>query len=260
MMKKQLALMMLVLMSAAVRADELADGVAAWDRQDYASAFRIFSKLAPAGQPDAQLMLGEMYGFGEGVPENMERAEHWLRQAQARGNADAAASLATMQLRSKRKTEIAYFASTYDGADVKYEKFGCVEPVFPEKSVLQPEIKELAATMKTWRACYDRFVANLDASLPPGKAIPADLAKLMSVTELQQARAGMNKVYETVAADASARARRLIAANDAWVEATRVYTVGMARKTEDDARQRQRELDDTTQRARAALDAMKAGR
>jgi TPR repeat protein len=249
---------MFSMLAAGAHADELADGIAAWDRQDYARAHQIFSKLAQSGNAEAQLLLGEMYGFGEGVPENMEQATHWIGRAQAQGHKDATASLDTMRQRSNRKTAIAYYVSGYDGADVKYEKFGCVQPAFPERSVLQPEIKAFGAGMKAWRECYERFSANLAASLPAGKAIPEDVAKVMSVMELQQARVAMDKVYAAVNADATRQASAVIAANDAWAENTRVYTVGMARKVEDDARQRQRELDENNQRARAAVDAYRA--
>jgi TPR repeat protein len=59
-------------------ADELSDGIKAWERQDYAQAQQIFSKLAKAGNAEAQRQLGEMIGFGEGVPET------WPAQAQSR--------------------------------------------------------------------------------------------------------------------------------------------------------------------------------
>lgn len=257
-MKKLLMVLMFSMLAGGAHADELADGVAAWDKQDYARAHQIFSKLAQSGNAEAQLLLGEMYGFGEGVPENMEQATLWIGRAQAQGHKDAAASLGTMHQRSTRKAAIAYYVSAYDGADVKYEKFGCVQPTFPEKSVLQPEIKAIGAAMKSWRECYERFSANLAASLPAGKAIPEDVTKVMSVMELQQARVAMDKVYAAVNADAMRQAGEVIATNDTWAENTRVYTVGMARKVEDDARQRQRELDDNNQRARAAIDAARA--
>jgi TPR repeat protein len=48
-----------------VLADELADGIRAWERQDYRQAHAIFSKLAAAGNPEAQRQLGEMVSVTE---------------------------------------------------------------------------------------------------------------------------------------------------------------------------------------------------
>jgi uncharacterized protein len=56
-------------------AGPLEDGEAAYQRGDYATAYRLELPLAQQGNADAQAMLGEMYGNGEGVPQDYAEAE-----------------------------------------------------------------------------------------------------------------------------------------------------------------------------------------
>lgn len=249
-MKRLLGVIALSVLSGVCSADELADGIKAWEMQEFAQARQVFGKLAEAGNPEAQLLLGEMYGFGEGVPEDMERARHWLTQAQARGHKDAAASIATFQQRAARKAEIAYYVSGYDGADVSLARFGCVKPAIPAISKSRAEIKAVAATVQQWTACYERFAANLAAALPAGKAIPAGLATLMSMPELARARRAMDPVIARAASDGERQAREVIAANDAWVARTRDFSVQFAKLQVDESDRRRRELEETQERVR----------
>lgn len=77
-----LAVVLLVWLVAPARAD-FQEGVAAYERGDYAVAFREFKPLAESGHTDAQFYLGEMYSSGEGVPQNFAAAEEWyLRSAE----------------------------------------------------------------------------------------------------------------------------------------------------------------------------------
>jgi uncharacterized protein len=217
---------LLFALPATVLADELADGMKAWERQDYQQAHAIFSKLAAAGNPEAQRQLGEMIGFGDGVPEDLAKAEEWLTRAQANGSKEAAASLQTLHQRAARKADIAFYVSKYDGAELGLGRYGCVKPHFPIYSETKADIRKTAAAMSAWQACYQRFVAGLGAALPPGKAIPEDVANIMSVTEFAAAKARMEQVYTALAADAKQQATSLVAANDTWVKETEVYAKG----------------------------------
>ncbi len=67
----------------------LADGVAAYDQGDYASAFREFRKAAEHDDATAQAVLGHMYATGQGVPRDMAAAVKWYRQAAEQGVASA---------------------------------------------------------------------------------------------------------------------------------------------------------------------------
>lgn len=47
---------------------DVADGIAAFERDDYETVFRIMHPLAGAGDPVAQAMLGLLYHQGWGCP------------------------------------------------------------------------------------------------------------------------------------------------------------------------------------------------
>src|SRR4051812_7766262 len=58
---------MLAIPGAAV-ADDWSDAAAAYERQEYATALRLWRPLAEQGNADAQFDLGGMYETGQGVP------------------------------------------------------------------------------------------------------------------------------------------------------------------------------------------------
>ena len=69
-----------------------ADYQKGWDayvKEDYATALREWKPLAEQGHARAQFMLGAMYEFGLGLPQNNKIAVKWYRLAAEQGNADA---------------------------------------------------------------------------------------------------------------------------------------------------------------------------
>ena len=74
----------------------LANGMAALERQDYSEAVMWFRLSADQGDPDGQSSLGEMYYFGQGVPQNYTAAAKWYRRAADQGDADSQTSLGDM--------------------------------------------------------------------------------------------------------------------------------------------------------------------
>ena len=65
------------------------EGVAAYERGDYAAAFHEFRPLAEQGVASAQNNLGAMYGNGQGVPQDYVQAMKWFRKAAEQGHASA---------------------------------------------------------------------------------------------------------------------------------------------------------------------------
>lgn len=61
-------------------------GVAAFDRGDYATAYREMSLLASQGDADAQYNLGQLYNEGKGVTQDYRQAAKWFRLSAERGN------------------------------------------------------------------------------------------------------------------------------------------------------------------------------
>ena len=72
------------------------DATAAYERQDYATAMRLWQPLAEQGDADAQFILGYMYNKGEGVAENDAEAVKWYRKAADQGYAEAQNNLGAM--------------------------------------------------------------------------------------------------------------------------------------------------------------------
>lgn len=251
-MKRWICIWLCLTVCATARADELATGIKAWEQRDFATAQTIFTKLANAGNPEAQLLLGEMYGYGEGVPEDAAQAERLLGQARAGGHKDAAESLANVRQRALRKDEIKnYLAGA--GTAPTLVQFGCVMPAFPAASKTQLEIKAVLAKSDEWRSCYERFAAQLAQA--PAKP-PADLAKLMNLVELERAGRAREQAVAAASADAAAFGR----ASDAWYAGTKQYSESMDKVTRDESARRQREIEDITARAKMAMDLKKAGK
>ena len=72
------------------------EGIAAYDRGDYETAFQEFKPLAERGHAGAQNNIGFMYKYGTGVPEDYAEALKWFRKAAERGLATAQFSLGLM--------------------------------------------------------------------------------------------------------------------------------------------------------------------
>jgi hypothetical protein len=60
-------------------------GKDAYDRGDYATAFKEWQPLAEQGDVGAQFYLGVLYANGHGVPQDYAQAAAWYRKAAAQG-------------------------------------------------------------------------------------------------------------------------------------------------------------------------------
>lgn len=80
----------------------LHDGIAAYDAQDYAKAHEILYPLAAYNRNgDAQLYMGMLYFYGEGVEKDVEKAVEWWKKAMKAGNVDAAYRLSEIATSTK---------------------------------------------------------------------------------------------------------------------------------------------------------------
>ncbi len=68
------------------RAD-FADGLAAYDGGDYASAVKAWRPLAETGDAEAQVALAGMYATGNGVRQDLGQAVRWYVRAARQGHA-----------------------------------------------------------------------------------------------------------------------------------------------------------------------------
>ena len=65
------------------------DGIAAYERGDYGTAFRLMKPLAEQGDAKAQHNLGVMYDYGRGTPQDNTKAVKWYRRAAEQGIPEA---------------------------------------------------------------------------------------------------------------------------------------------------------------------------
>jgi TPR repeat protein len=79
-------LVLSICLAAPALAGPFEDGVAAYDRKDYAAALWIFRPLAEQGNASAQNNLGVMYAIGNGIPQDYVEAHKWANLAAAQGN------------------------------------------------------------------------------------------------------------------------------------------------------------------------------
>ena len=90
------ALLLALGLSGAANAGPFDDALAAANRGDYATAFRLWRPLADQGNAGAQFNLGVMYNNGQGVPQNHAEAVKWYRTAAVQGYALAQVNLGFM--------------------------------------------------------------------------------------------------------------------------------------------------------------------
>lgn len=115
------------------------------------------------------------------------------------------------------KRDVSYYTTNYDGADVSMK---CVQPAVPAVSKTNEAIAAVQSSVAAWFTCYEKFLDNLEASLPATKNIPADIARTMSPAQMTTAETHMNAVYAKLAADAKHTAN-VVASDEAnWKKAT----------------------------------------
>lgn len=64
-------------------------GMEAYNKSDYATAYREFMESAEAGDPRAKLSIAMMHIRGQGVKIDLNVAIRWLREAAGQGDGDA---------------------------------------------------------------------------------------------------------------------------------------------------------------------------
>lgn len=80
-MKRLCGLVLALLLVASPAYADFAEGFAAYERGDYATALAEFRPLADQGYANAQFNLGLMYANGRGVPQDHVLAHMWFSLA-----------------------------------------------------------------------------------------------------------------------------------------------------------------------------------
>ena len=84
-----LALTFLFLFSGSVFADDFQDGVDAFKRKDYETAYQLWLPFAEQGVASVQSNLGAMHEEGKGVPQDYVSAHMWWNLSGSNGYKDA---------------------------------------------------------------------------------------------------------------------------------------------------------------------------
>jgi len=212
-----------LLLAGLANAGELEDAKALFEQKKYPEAMKLYTKLANAGNVEAQQLLGQMYWYGEAGTVDEAKATMWFQKAAAKGNKVAEASLGVMQQRVARRADIDYWVSKYDGEDLRSGKFRCPKPRVPAISKQTDEIERVSNAINKWQDCYNGFVQNLNAASPLENRIPADIAKLMNLAEMQQAKKHLAQVQENLSEEAKVGAKMVLADVAVWRSATEAY-------------------------------------
>ena len=81
-----LALAIMLTRAVPANAGPYEDGVAAYEKSDYAAALKFWGPLSEQGDADAQHNLGLMHYEGWGVPWDIVKAHMWLSLAATQGD------------------------------------------------------------------------------------------------------------------------------------------------------------------------------
>lgn len=230
----------LLIASSTALANDMATAGKLLEAKEYAKALAVYTQLANAGNTEAQLRVGEMHWYGEGTPQDLQLAYRWFEKAAAAGSVDAKAALVALERRKTRGGEIDYWTRQYDGADLRSGKFECKPPAIPEVSKTNAEIAATRDAIEAWRSCHNGFVANVNATAPIGKRIPADVLDMMTLDETDRAKAHVESVYRKVLSQVDVEVAGVQTRQAAWEEATARFVkdenVRLARQQEEDSR------------------------
>ena len=184
-----LALLAVLLGIPVAAAQTVGQAVAAGvERGDYATAMEGFRVHAEQGNANAQEILGLMYDFGKGVPEDDAEAVKWYRKAAEQGHALAQSSLGVMYDKGegvlKDEAEaVRWFrlAAEQGDADAQFN-LGVMHAA--GKGVLKDE----AEAARWYRLAAEKV--HQSVAIPDGGLSDAELANLIAEMECSGPRQG----------------------------------------------------------------------
>ncbi len=256
-MRKFIAVVVLGISSVAM-AGELEDANKFLTAKAYDKAFPLYAKLAEAGNVEAQFRLGEMYWYGDGTAVDILTASKWMQKAAERGHPGAVETLDILKQRQTRAADIAYWTTGYKGEDLVSGQFKCATPVIPAESKTKAKIKETTDSYAKWQACYNGFANNLNTVMQSGQHIPADVVKLFTPKEAEQAGTNLSRVYEATVTQAQQNAQRVAEQYDAWQKATEKYVLAANRANTTDYDITKRNLEESELRRAQSYPTMSA--
>lgn len=91
------------------------DGIAAWQKGEFAQAMAIWQPLAERDDADAAFNLGQAYRLGRGTPIDLGKAQQWFEKAARLGHLDAQTSLGLLLFQNgNRQAAVRWLKSAAD--------------------------------------------------------------------------------------------------------------------------------------------------
>jgi TPR repeat protein len=116
------ASLVLMLVCGLAQAGDWEDGYAAYERQDYKTAVKLWRKVADTGDSSGQSILGAMYAQGQGVPQDYVESIKWYRLAAAQGEPKAQSKLGFMYANALDFTRFSRQISTSSSKLLEYHR------------------------------------------------------------------------------------------------------------------------------------------
>ena len=100
-MRKLLIIVIAIVFAHTAWSGDLEDGLAAYERKDYATAITKFRSAAQQGIAEAHHNIGIMYVLGQGVAQDYSEAVRWYQLAAQQGFTEAQRDLGAMYWHGK---------------------------------------------------------------------------------------------------------------------------------------------------------------
>jgi len=135
---------------------QLASGIQAYKAGDYKKALKIFKPLAEQGSAAAQFNLGNMYLYGEGVPQDYADAVKWYRIAAEQGDAEAQAMLGIMYLNGEGVPQdnvqaLKWFNLSGSRSQGKDHDYAVDRRIVTEKKMTPTQVAEAQKLAREWK-------------------------------------------------------------------------------------------------------------
>ena len=151
-------------------ADPFQDGQTAYQRHDYATALRVWRRLADQGSAPAEFSLGLIYSRGLGVPQDYANAVKWYLEAANQGNGAAQLKLGTMFARGRVVPQDNVCALLwYNLAAAQSIEYASGKRDALERAVPRYQVAQAQALSQGWKATPpgSQTVAPRDKACPP---------------------------------------------------------------------------------------------
>jgi TPR repeat protein len=155
------------------------EAMQAYDRGDYATAFRAWLPQAQQGSVEAQYNLGLLYAQGQGVPQDEGQAIQWFRRAADQGYAPAQYSLGVMYAEGRgvsQNVAEAYFwltlaAARFPPTARENHDIAVHNRDFVAARITSAQRAEVQARVSGWQPTPETPTTSLPTSLPIVKPV-----------------------------------------------------------------------------------------